>query len=171
LEKKTWKYFQGGWFKTGDIGEWKEDGTLAIIDRKKNLVKIANGEYIPLEKLESRYSRSQLIDHICIFPDKKSSFLIAVVSPNKSCLKKLQEKSESTSQQEGLKKEILNSLNSIAKESSLSNNERIGDIIISSEEWTQENGDLTAAHKIRRRNIAEKYKDQLESLSATPQHS
>lgn len=41
----------GGWFKTGDIGQWEKNGLLTIIDRKKNLVKTLNGEYIALEKV------------------------------------------------------------------------------------------------------------------------
>ena len=40
-----------GWFKTGDIGQWEPAGTIKIIDRKKNLVKTLNGEYIALEKV------------------------------------------------------------------------------------------------------------------------
>lgn len=50
-EEETKAAFEGGWFKTGDIGEWDDNGHLKIIDRKKNLVKTLNGEYIALEKV------------------------------------------------------------------------------------------------------------------------
>lgn len=52
LEKETKESFtDDGWFKTGDIGEFDKHGNLRIIDRKKNLVKTLNGEYIALEKV------------------------------------------------------------------------------------------------------------------------
>jgi long-chain acyl-CoA synthetase len=44
-----------GWFRTGDIGEWAPNGHLKVIDRKKNLVKTLNGEYIALEKVSFSY--------------------------------------------------------------------------------------------------------------------
>lgn len=49
-----------GWFKTGDIGEFDKNGHLRIIDRKKNLVKTLNGEYIALEKVRSPFLLSPL---------------------------------------------------------------------------------------------------------------
>jgi long-chain acyl-CoA synthetase len=51
-EEETNKAFTSdGWFKTGDVGQWENSGTLTIIDRIKNLVKTLNGEYIALEKV------------------------------------------------------------------------------------------------------------------------
>ncbi|KAI7575391.1 acetyl-CoA synthetase-like protein, partial [Hortaea werneckii] len=62
LEKETKEGFtDDGWFKTGDIGEFDSAGQIRIIDRKKNLVKMAHGEYIALEKLESIYRSSPIV--------------------------------------------------------------------------------------------------------------
>ena len=47
-----------GWFKTGDIGEWDSNWHLRLIDRKKNLVKTLNGEYIALEKVGLLFTSS-----------------------------------------------------------------------------------------------------------------
>ena len=51
LEEENAEAFSDGWFKTGDIAEFDAGGQLRIIDRKKNLVKTLNGEYIALEKV------------------------------------------------------------------------------------------------------------------------
>lgn len=51
MDKTQAKDFVDGWFNTGDIGEFGADGMLRIIDRRKNLVKTLNGEYIALEKV------------------------------------------------------------------------------------------------------------------------
>lgn len=39
------------WWKSGDIGEFFEDGTFKIVDRKKDLVKLQHGEYVSLGKV------------------------------------------------------------------------------------------------------------------------
>ena len=67
-----------GWHLTGDIGEWTEDGLLAIIDRKKNLVKLQGGEYVALERLESIYKSCALVANICVYATSEATRPMAV---------------------------------------------------------------------------------------------
>ena len=62
---------EGGkrWFRTGDVGELFEDGTLRIIDRKKDLVKLQLGEYVSLGKVESQLKTHPLVENICVYGD------------------------------------------------------------------------------------------------------
>jgi len=62
-EENRESFTKDGWFKTGDIGEFDNKGQLRIIDRKKNLVKTQNGEYIALEKVCHAHRLSEPIAH------------------------------------------------------------------------------------------------------------
>lgn len=55
-----------GWFKTGDIGLWRDNGNLVIIDRKKNIFKLSQGEYIRPEYIQGVYKQSKFIASIFV---------------------------------------------------------------------------------------------------------
>ena len=74
------------WFKTGDIGRFEEDGTLRIIDRKKDLVKLQFGEYVSLGKVESVLKGCPVVANVCIFGDSTKSYVVAVICPVKEIL-------------------------------------------------------------------------------------
>lgn len=58
---------QFGWHHTGDVGTWLPNGTLKIIDRRKHIFKLSQGEYIVPEKIENIYIRCQYIEQVYIY--------------------------------------------------------------------------------------------------------
>ncbi|KAJ9081563.1 long-chain fatty acid-CoA ligase, variant 2 [Entomophthora muscae] len=72
----------GKWLRTGDIVRIENDGRISIIDRRKNLVKLINGEYIAIEKLESVYRNCIYVQTICIFANSFLRRPVAIVLPN-----------------------------------------------------------------------------------------
>ncbi|KAJ6334353.1 hypothetical protein OIU78_011280 [Salix suchowensis] len=75
----TRESMKDGWFHTGDIGEILPNGVIKIIDRKKNLIKLSQGEYIALEYLENVYNNTPIVEDIWIYGDTGKSTLVAVV--------------------------------------------------------------------------------------------
>jgi len=71
-----------GWLHTGDIGRWNPDGTLSIIDRKKNIFKLSQGEYIAAEKIEMCVSKSKYVSQPWIYGNSFLPMLVAVCTPD-----------------------------------------------------------------------------------------
>jgi len=80
-ERTQEAFTEDGFFKTGDIGQWNKDGTLSIIDRKKNIFKLAQGEYVAAEKLEGIYVRSKYIAQVFVYGDSLQNYLVSVIVP------------------------------------------------------------------------------------------
>ncbi|CAJ0823414.1 9592_t:CDS:2 [Entrophospora sp. SA101] len=146
-EKVTKETFtEDGWLQTGDIGEWKPNGCLSIIDRKKNLVKLAHGEYIALERLESVYKSTLFVSNLCICADSYQSRPVALIFPIEARIRKLaKEKNITETDFEKLcqNKEITNSVLQAclieAKKADFKPAELLSAVTLVHEEWTAEN--------------------------------
>ena len=78
-----------GWFHTGDVGEVRGDGSLRLIDRKKALFKLAQGEYISPERVEAALAGSGLVEQAWVTGDSLAAWPVAVVVPRADALRKL----------------------------------------------------------------------------------
>lgn len=160
-----------GWFRTGDIGQWNADGTLSVIDRLKNLIKLQSGEYIALEKLEAVYKSTDMISNLCIYASQDADQPIGIVVPHEKNLRhalqsngkaSLADKSnEDLCSDEEVKKFILKACNDLARQNKFKQAEMFVTIIISAEEWTPESGLLTAAQKVNRGAVSKKFKEEI----------
>jgi len=163
-----------GWFKTGDIGEWTSTGQLKIIDRKKNLVKTLNGEYIALEKLESVYRSNTYVSNICIYADQNHAKPVGIIVPNETAIKSLAlelnlienegDEFHKALHDKKLINKVLKALISTAKSQGLNGIELIQGLVFSDEEWTPQNGFVTSAQKLQRKKILEANKKQVDKV-------
>ncbi|EEU47461.1 uncharacterized protein NECHADRAFT_59265 [Fusarium vanettenii 77-13-4] len=163
-----------GWFKTGDIGEFDANGHLRVFDRVKNLVKMQGGEYIALEKLEAVYRGVQTVGNVMVHADPEYSRPIAVIMPNE---KVVHEKAKELGIDEGnlhtihtnkkLVSYVLKDLQGAAKRAGLSSMEVVAAVLLTDEEWTSDNGLLTATQKLNRRKITEHFKKDIQATLKT----
>ncbi len=78
-----------GWLHTGDIVQVNPNGSIKIIDRKKNIFKLAQGEYVASEKIEIVISTMRLVEEIFIYGDSLQIFIVAMVKPEPHCIKEI----------------------------------------------------------------------------------
>ncbi|KAI6213660.1 AMP-dependent synthetase ligase domain containing protein [Aphelenchoides besseyi] len=161
-----------GWLRTGDIGAWNPNGTLKIVDRIKHFFKLSQGDYVAPESIESIYSTHPLVTQIFVDGRSTESHLIAIVVPNVNELRNLILDNDELNHLpmnellEGaeFRRLVLNELRGYGKQNGLTSLEQIRNLHFESEEFTVENGFLTPTLKMKRKQVADRYKRVIDSL-------
>ncbi|CAF4026108.1 unnamed protein product [Adineta steineri] len=152
-----------GWLHTGDIGRWTPHKTMKIIDRKKNMYKLSQGEYIAPEKIEDAYSRSQFVYQTFVYGDSYKNFPVAIVVLNEDYVKRWNAQNNNNSSQstseERLKEIVLEDMTKEGKKRGLMSYEQVKAIEFIKEPFTIENSLLTPTFKSRRFAVEKKYKE------------
>ncbi|KAI6150966.1 long-chain-fatty-acid-CoA ligase [Pisolithus tinctorius] len=178
-EKTTQETLRNGWIHTGDVAEVDSSGRFKIIDRVKNIMKLAQGEYVALEKVENAYAACPIVQQIYVHGDSLQPYLIAAVVPDPSVLaplasavlSKKMEPSDIPALTEAVKnprvvQEVLSLLNTEARRSGLAGFEFIKRIHVTMDPFTIEENTLTPTLKLRRRDAYAKFKKELDALYA-----
>jgi len=137
------------WFHTGDVGELSEAGTLRIIDRKKDLIKLSGGEYVSLGKVEAAMKQVQGIGAVVIFAQSHKDHCVAIVSKPERGWESVGGKPD----EEQLVKAIDTKLRSIG----LARFEIPTKVKVDEDIWTPESGLVTGSLKIQRNALREHY--------------
>ncbi|CAI2308543.1 unnamed protein product [Caenorhabditis sp. 36 PRJEB53466] len=161
-----------GWLHTGDIGRWTPEGTLKIVDRKKHIFKLSQGEYVAPEKIENIYVRSKYVAQSFVHGESLKTCLIAVVVPDAEVLvpamaeQGIKGTFEELCRNEAVKKAVLDDMLAVGKKAGLFSFEQVRDIFLSSEQFSVENDLLTPTLKSKRPKLKSHYAAQLNAMYA-----
>uniref|UniRef100_A0A2P2IBJ3 long-chain-fatty-acid--CoA ligase n=1 Tax=Hirondellea gigas TaxID=1518452 RepID=A0A2P2IBJ3_9CRUS len=163
------------YFRTGDIGEFDDRGVMFLIDRKKDLVKLQNGEYIALGSVETVLKTHTLVDNICVFANSNEMYVVAVVVPTPDALKKMAlsigkpetESLDNLCKDDKVIKAVLKDLFDHGTKQDLKKIEMPKKLFLTMDMWSTENNLVTSAFKLRRKQLRTKYANQVASLYAS----
>ncbi len=166
--EKTAEDIVDGWFKTGDVGEFDEDGFLRITDRIKDLIITSGGKNIAPQHIETLVGKDFFIEQIVAIGDNRK-FISALVAPSFDALEAWAQKKAIT----------YTSIDDLIEDPDviqfyrkridyhskpLARYETIKKFKLLPRPFTIEDGDITPTLKLKRKNISEKYKDLIEAM-------
>ncbi|PWW74817.1 acetyl-CoA synthetase-like protein [Tuber magnatum] len=169
---------QDGWFATGDVCSVDGLGRFKVIDRVKNLLKLAQGEYVSPEKVENTYlGNMSIFAQAYVYGDSLQPFLVAIFGVDRdhfsSFASKVLKKAISATDEQAIKaacdnKEVIHAvlreMDRVAKKTKMTGYERVRNIGLRIDPFTIENDLLTPTLKLKRPLAAKMYEKELGAL-------
>ena len=149
---------EAGFYRTGDVVAQVSADEFRFVDRRNSVVKLSQGEFVTISKLEAVYVNCGPVHQIYVYGNSERPFLLAVVVPT----------DEALSGRDGgaIKSLILRSLREAARAAELQPYEIPRDVIIETSPFSVANGLLAGTGKPLRPNLRSRYGERLEALYA-----
>jgi fatty acid CoA ligase FadD9 len=145
-----------GYYRTGDVMAEVAPDRLVYVDRRNNVLKLAQGEFVAIAHLETVYSTAQLVRQIFVYGNSERANLLAVIVPTAEALERYDA--------DELKPALRQSLQETARASELQSYELPVDFVIESEPFSATNGLLSGVGKLLRPNLKDHYGPRLEQM-------
>lgn len=145
-----------GFYRTGDIVAEVGPDQLRYVDRRNTVLKLSQGEFVAVSKLEAVFANSPLVRQVYIYGNSARSYLLAVIVPTDAALSRVHGDAEA------LKPALAESLQKVGRDAGLQSYEIPRDFIVETTPFTLENGLLTGIRKLARPKLKEQYGAQLE---------
>ena len=171
-EEATNEAIIDGWFHSGDIGEFDEDGLLRITDRKKSLIVTSGGKNVAPQPMEVSLTSNKYIEQCNVVGDDRN-FISALIVPNKENLL-------AWAEEKGLSGLDYNAIcahelaydlfDAIVKDTmtNFSRYESVRKFTLIADEWTVDRGELTPKMSIKRKVVVEKHKAEIDAMYNSP---
>jgi fatty acid CoA ligase FadD9 len=145
-----------GYYRTGDVVAEVAPNKVVYVDRRNNVLKLAQGEFVTVARLEAVFGNSPLVRQIYVYGNSAHPYLLAVIVPSEEALTRYGA--------DELKPRIGDSLQAVAKEADLQSYEVPRDFIVETTPFTLENGLLTGIRKLAWPKLKQHYGERLEQL-------
>ncbi|RKF57236.1 Long chain acyl-CoA synthetase 7, peroxisomal [Erysiphe neolycopersici] len=173
-------FLPDGFFRTGDIAEIDNLGRIRIIDRLKNVLKLAQGEYLSPERIENVFMGcSNLFTLIYVHGDSTQSFLVALcgIDPAtfapfaSNILSKPIDADDIEAVREAardikVRQAVIKEMDRIGRNNKFNSFERVRNVWLEVEPFTILNDLLTPTLKLKRAQTSKKYRSEIDALYA-----
>ena len=147
-----------GWYHTGDVVAEIAPDQLDYVDRRNNVLKLSQGEFVTVSKLEAAYGGHPSIRQIFVYGNSARSYVLAVIVPTDDALASV------GGDVAAVKPVLSDALQSTAREAGLQSYEIPRDFLVETMPFTLENGLLTGIRKLARPQLKQYYGPELEQL-------